>query len=156
MSYRDRIVTEIHSELDRLAGAGDPWNATWVAHTICSHHKDGLAACEDAEFWRYAGYRDIRDSVRRVINRRAGDKTPAADDKEQADLFPGYVHLQRFYLVTRSGEELGVPVEQMTDAELEAKAAAHRSMGSACFDHADEIERFIAQRSTPMLFDQSA
>ncbi len=51
-----------------------------------------------------------------------------------------------YYVVERDGEEVGYPVHDCTDEELEAKRLQYRTMGFACFAHADEIERYQRSR----------
>jgi hypothetical protein len=140
MSYHDKLIAEINAKLDELATEKTAWRAQWIAQAICSEHSTGLAGTPDADFWRHCGYVECRDEVRRCINRRAGDDKPASDDRQLH--LPGYERLQLYYVVTRDGDDVGVPVEELTDQELEAKAATYRSMGAACYRHADEIDRF--------------
>lgn len=149
MSYHDRLITEINKTLDDLAAAQEPWAAQWVAHKICGDHAEGLAGNDDAMFWRHCGYVEVRDEVRRCINRRAGDK---ADSDDQQMKLPGYDHLHAYYVVRRNSEDVGVPIHEMTDAELEEKSAIYRSMAKACYAHADELDRFRRLREAlPLL-----
>lgn len=134
---------EINTLLDDLAGQGREWNPTWIAHTICKGHEPGLAQNDDAEFWRTCGYSDCRREVTRCINRRAGD----APERREQIAMPGFEHLQAYYVVERGGEELGIPVDLLSDDELLAKAAHYRKMGAACFAHADDIDRFRRDRA---------
>ncbi|HEY1247311.1 MAG TPA: hypothetical protein VGF29_21020 [Hyphomicrobiaceae bacterium] len=139
----DPFSAEIKSWLDRLADEGQPWRADWIANAICVSHEAGLADCQDAHFWRHYTLGAVRDQVRRVMNKRAG---PAADGEETPRL-PGFEHLQMYYLVKRGDEEVGVHVRDLTDAELDEKAALLRAMGTTCFAHAQEIERFKLGRA---------
>lgn len=138
MSYQETLTAEINLVLDDLSEKGETWNAAWIAHAICNKHTDGLAENEHSYFWRHCGYQDCRDEVRRCINGRAGDR-PTSDAQLR---LPGYDHLQAYYIVKRDGDEIGVPVHDLTDDELEAKAALYRGMAAACYAHADEIDRF--------------
>lgn len=148
MGYHEQLIVEINSQLDAL---GDrPWEASWVAHAICNSHLAGLSENDDALFWRHCGYAECRDQVRKCINRRAG-----IDEERQPGqrTLPGFDYLQSHYLVKRDGIEVGVPVYDLSGQELEAKAAQYRSMGAACFAHANEIDRFRADRmdTAPLL-----
>lgn len=144
MSYRYQLNVEINEALDDLETRGTPWRASWIAHQICGSHTDGLGTGDHADFWRHCAYEEVRDQVRRCINRRAGDR-PNVDDGQLR--LPGYEHLQSYYVVRRQEEDLGVPVFDLTDEELDAKAAIYRAMGGACFAHADEIDRFRTLRA---------
>lgn len=148
MSYHDRLTKEIHAQLDALAAERRPWNASWIAHAICNGHdevisRDGPDGQEHADFWRHCGYQNTREEVRRCINQRAGER-PDRDPSQPS--LPGFDHLQAYYLVKRQGEEIGIPIFDLTDAEIEAKAELYRTMGKACFAHARELTRFKALR----------
>lgn len=148
MSYTETLRSEINAKIDELDRTGQEWSPQWIAHTVCAAHDDGLAQNEHAEFWKYGGYKTCREETRRCINRRAGDEESA----ELQMVFEGFEHLQRYYVVERKGDSVGIPVEQLSDEELQAKAALHRSFGAAHFAHADEIDRFIGWRTAPPMF----
>lgn len=142
MSYHETLITEINAKLDALSEQRMPWVARWVAHAICSEHGDGLADNEHRDFWQHCGYQDCRKSVTECINRRAGEK--AQKGKSQQLALPGFDrdHLQDYYVVVRDGEEQGVCVLDLTDAEIMSKAEFYRAMGDACHAHARELDRF--------------
>ena len=139
MSYHDKLTDEINRILDDLTSRGETWDAKWIAHAVCNGHSDGLTDAPDADFWRWCGYKECREQVRRCINHRAGDK-PTADPRQLR--LPGYEHLQAYYVVNRDGADVGVPVTHLTDLEIEAKAGMYRTMGAACYAHADELDRY--------------
>lgn len=147
MSYQDRLHAEINTKLDELSAMHRPWRASWIAHEICNEHSGGLAGGSDADFWRHGGYMTCRDAVRRCINMRAGDIAKRGDKRQQFTL-PGFErdHLQDYYIVNRDGEEVGVCILDMTDAEIDQKAAFIRAMAATCYAHADELERFKGWR----------
>lgn len=144
MSYHDRLRAEINATLDGLETAGEPLVAAWVTHSVCGKHSEGLAANEHAQFWQHGGYRTVRNEVRLCINERRGDR---ADRKATQSWLPGFDHLQPYYMVERNGDEIGVPTPDLTDDELDGKAALYRRMGAACYAHADEIERYKIWRT---------
>ena len=156
MSFRDRLVGEINTTLDRLAKKKRPWRASWIAHEVCKRHTNGLAKNDDADFWRYCGYAECRDEVRRAINKRTDENAADNDDDRQKSLMPGFDHLQRYYVVERENEEVGVPVELMSDEEIDSKIARYRAMGAACFAHADELVTFRRKRAVPDLFRKAS
>jgi hypothetical protein len=59
---------------------------------------------------------------------------------------PGFDYLQRGYLVERGGEDCVVPILQMARAECELRRDGLRKMARGCDAHADEWDRFIAER----------
>lgn len=148
MSYQDQLTIEINAAIDRKIAVGFPLLAQWIAHEVCEAHNDGLAPNDHSDFWRHSGYKATREEVRRCINRRIGDQ-PEQADKQM--VFEGFEHLQRYYMVDRDGDQIGVPVQELSDEEIEAKASTYRSMGAACFAHADELDRYRHWRTTPPL-----
>lgn len=142
MSYREQLIRDINAKLDALAEEGTNWSPRWIAHELCKSHQRGLRKNADADFWRHGTYQHVRDEARRAINRRAGDRTDDALPR-QLEL-PGFEreHLQDYYVVERDGEEAGVCVLNLSDDEIERKAALLRSMAATCYAHADELERF--------------
>lgn len=149
-SYHDRLVREINAELDRLAERRDKWVAKWITHSICESHRAALPDSDGSEFWRWNASRNVREMVRKQINRRAGDDAERGNSA-QLDL-DGFSRklLQDYYLTEREGRDVGVPVTDMTDTELQAKAHHYRAMGATCFEHAKEIERFVEWRHDAM------
>lgn len=145
MSYGDTLTAEIDSVIETLRLAGNRLEARWIANEICSRHMAGLTDGEDADFWRFCGYMECREQVRRRISRIEGKD--ALERVAQQHLLPGFEHLQSYYVVKRDGEDIGVPVGDMTDDELAAKATTYRAMGKACFAHAREIDRFLEMRA---------
>ena len=143
MSYHTRLLSEINTILDALAEDGRPWQASWIANEICGQHHDGLTEGEHADFWLHCGYSDCRREVTRCINSRAGDRP----ERDEQYTLPGFEHLQAYYVVVRDDGEVGLPVADLTDEELEGKASLYRAMGAACFRHADELDRYRKLRS---------
>jgi hypothetical protein len=143
MSYHDRLRDEINEKLNRLTFKNEPWVAQWIANEICNAHGGGLVDNDHRDFWLHAGYTHCRREVTACINRRAGDR---ADRTDEQIIMPGYSHLHAYYVVTRDGVDVGIPVGSMTDGERAAKASLYRSMGAACYAHADELEKFDRDR----------
>lgn len=141
-SYYDRMIGEINAHLDRLAQNNERWIASWITTAVCNDHAGGLREGEESHFWRWGTAHCVRELVRKQINARAG----SSPEHQQQDQFTlaGFerTHLQRYYMVERDDQEQGVPVTQLTDSEIDAKAREYRAMGTACYAHADELERY--------------
>lgn len=147
MSYATQLTEQIHGVLDRLAAEGAEWRPALIADEIVRSHDAGLAEDDDALFWKHCGYSETRREVTRCINARAGDR-PGAPTEEQIVL-PGYQHLQRYYVVQRDGEDMGVPVHELSDLEIEAKVALYRAQARAQLAHADELVEYrVARRKS--------
>ncbi len=147
MSYHEKLNAEIDAKLDGLQAMRMPMVARWIAHTICTDHSGALIkGTDDADFWQHTGYAHTRKMVTERINKRC-----AGPKKEQGNgqlALPGFEreHLQDYYMVERDGEEIGVCVIDMADAELEAKAKHHEAISATNAAHAREIRRFVAWR----------
>lgn len=113
----------------------------WITMSVMSNHPD--VEGEDADFALVGCKAFVRNETRKQINRiKSADE---ADYPEQL-VMPGCNHLQKYYACERDGERCAVRVDMMTDDELQQKAGEYRSMGRACLDHADEIERYLSDR----------
>ena len=140
MGYERIYTAEIDAVLDRVQAEGAPMIAAWITQEVCAQHEATLPP-DDDPFWRHCGYANTRDAVRRRINARAADRTPT--DTGQAPLLPGYEHLQRYYLVKRRGVgDIGVPIHQLTDREIDGKVGLYERFGFASLAHAEELREF--------------
>lgn len=141
MSYKTQLTAEIKSILDQLTDQNKVWKATWITHEICENHKHELSG--DAEFSRFNIYENVRGEVTKTINKFAGDK-PAKEDNQLP--LEGFDYVQSHYVITRDGEDVGLPVYQMEADEIDAKVSLYRKMGNTCHAHADELVRFKDQQ----------
>ena len=145
MGYERVLADEIDAELDRLQALGQKWNANWITQAVCSRHEPDLPKAEASEFWRHGAYANTRETVRRRINARAGDRP---DRDERQIRLPGYEHLQAYYVVRRKGDDVGLPIQKLTAAELAGKVMLYESMSASCAAHADELRRYIESRQS--------
>lgn len=82
----------------------------------------------------------IRDAVRKRINRY---KAEAQVEPDKQLVMPGFERLQKRYLIEEEGLHVAVRIQDMSDGQLAAKANELRAMGAGCFQHADEIDRYM-------------
>lgn len=113
----------------------------WITTRIMGNHPD--VGGNDADFALVGCRAFVRNEVRKQIN-----KIKSVDDGNQQEqlVMPGYEHLQQYYACERDSERCAVRADMMTDDELQAKAQEYRAMGRTCFEHADEIDRYVADR----------
>lgn len=150
MSYNETLRAEVYAVIERKMRSHEAIRANWVAHSIINSHSGGLIEGDHKDFWNHCGYHTVRDLVRRCINQKLeGSVDESAQDKQL--VMEGFDHLQTYYMVERDGEQTGVPVEHLTEEEVLIKAAHYRSMGAACYAHADELHRYLSLRKTPPL-----
>lgn len=146
MKYHDKqLREEINSVLDTLAAQQAAWRPVWITHEICQSHRIGLVADdnEHVAFWEFNGYSFTRKLVTEVINERADQSISDKAAPQQLSI-PGFAreHLQDYYVVTRENEDIAVCVLDLTDDEINAKAALYRSHARKAIAHAEELERF--------------
>ena len=112
----------------------------WLTSAVLAQHEAEMAA----PFATCCGRYTVEQAVDRYFRElRAAEQSAEADPQA---LLPGFARLQQRYLTKRDGEMQAVPVHQLSDAELRAKAAELRVMGDGLHRHADELLRFIQTR----------
>jgi hypothetical protein len=139
MSYRNILINEISSVVDGLMNQKKIIDASKVTDVICKNHSDELLY-QNADFSRFNIYSNVRREVRSFVSKKLGT------DDEQAIAgqltLDGFRHVQQYYAIERKGIPLVVPIEQMSDKEIEEKAAWHRKCGKAHFEHARELMQY--------------
>lgn len=94
-------------------------------------------------FYELCAREYVYEVVKREVNRyEQGDH----DDNDEQMIFAGYDHLRIAYTVLRNGERVLVPIANVSDDELKARAAEFRVQADGLKAHADEIERYISSR----------
>ncbi len=96
----------------------------------------------DADFYRVCTYKVVKETVKTCIGKYKANKK----NQDQLSL-PGFQHLQIAYPVTRNDVHMLVPIDQLTDGELAARADEYESMARGCRDHAREIRGYIQART---------
>jgi hypothetical protein len=76
------------------------------------------------------------------------DEGGADPDTIEFDLprLPGFKHLRKIYPLRRDGLIYLVPIEQMTDEELTAKADTYDKASEGYAEHAQELRRYRLRR----------
>lgn len=141
MSYKKQLTDEIKEVLNRLAENQQEWRANLITTEIVSNHEDELVG--DAYFSRHNNWENTRREVNRTIKQMA-DIQPEGDQGQL--VLEGFERLQKYYMVTRDDERVGVHIYDMTKEELIQKKSELRSMRKGLEVHEDEIDRFISQQ----------
>lgn len=135
---------EIRQTVEAWDKSGKHLVPTFITHEIVKRHVAGLArANEHTPFYEHFAHKGCRSEVGRYISKTYGDE---AADAKKPDTFFGYEYIQRHYVITRDGEDIAVPIDDLTDAEIEARVEMLRKRGLACLAHADELERYRSLR----------
>lgn len=134
------INAEIHKTIDGKIDAGAVVQVHWIAQEVLAKH-DSIQG-DDADWYRVCTFKEVCRIAKAAIGKYKAD-----DTTEQQMLFPGFKHLCRAYPIERDGDQVLVPIEQCTDAELQARADELDKMAKGCRDHAREIRQFIIFRA---------
>jgi hypothetical protein len=148
--YTDaELRAELTKEIAALLLRRDAVHPTWLTHKICTGHKPGLPDYDhdaktiepqDVAFWRFCGYAHTRKLATICIN-----ELETADDEgggAPTPFRPGFLHLQKQYVIPRDGADVMVPTEQMTPDELRTKATNHDRKAGSLIEHARELRRY--------------
>lgn len=144
MSYENTLNEEIDAIINAKLANGEVLHPAWIAQQVCAAHESGLTDGDDKLFWLHAGYLVARKAVLDRVRRIAGT---AAERAPTAPTLPGFDHLQTHYIVCRDGDEIAIPTEQCSDAELDAIAARIDAMAETCKAHAREVRRYKRLRA---------
>lgn len=131
------LQTEIEGLVQRAINSGSTVAAAWITQTVMLAH--GNVAGSDADWLIANARRHVRASVQKVISRYKASE----QDGDPQMVLEGFERLQKAYLIEREGDQLIVPITQMTAPELMARAFEYRRMAAGCEEHAREIERYV-------------
>lgn len=135
------LSREIAQEMESRIFKRETLNRDWIVQAILAKHSD--VAGDDVDFHLCASRKTVENAVRQQIN-RFDVKAEVTPDRQL--VLDGFERLQRYYAFEERGVQVAVPVEDMTDAQLEAKEVELMAMGAGCYQHADEIRRYRDQR----------
>ncbi len=136
------ITTEVRKLIADNTANGEQTKVPWVTQEILDRHS--AIEGEDAPFYLVCARAHIKDIVRACIGKY--DSAEPANDKQL--VLAGFEHLQIAYTVERQGETTLVPVDQLTDVELLARAAEYDDMAKSCRAHAREIRKYVESRTS--------
>jgi len=146
MYTESQLFAEIGKVIDDTLAQARPAPASWIVQSVISLHPDVHG--EDRDFYVLCGREHARYAVRKVLRNLKMEE----DDADPSLLLPGFEHLCKRYLVERGGDQVIIPIDQLTSTELEAKAEEYRRMGHGCFKHADELIRYKEAKEQTNLF----
>jgi hypothetical protein len=138
---QQELMREVETVITERLADGKPTPMTWLVTEVLNRHQDIAGA--DVPFFQLCGYEHVRDTVREVFRLRKGNE---AESEAQADLFPGYTHVQRSYTISRDGEQMVVRLEQMTADEIRSKASELRGFAMGAMAHARELDEYLKER----------
>jgi hypothetical protein len=134
------LSREIDQVLHRTIGKKHP---DWITEAVMQLHP--VPEGDDADFYLCCA----RAWVRQAVGRRLGRAKLSAlrTDDERQDTLEGFERVQKEYLLEEDGVSVSVPIEDMSDAQIIEKETELIAMGSGCFEHAAELQRYRLARA---------
>lgn len=117
-------------------------NPDWVTEAVVSNHK-GISG-DDKDWYCICAYAYIRAVVRKCVQRYK--VAPTLEAVDQQLVLEGFRHVQKAYLIERRGKQVVVPINRLNEVEIRSKMQELRGMGQGCFEHADELSRYLDER----------
>jgi hypothetical protein len=108
------IVIQVRELIEKYVANGESLHAAWLVTEVVNSWVPAGGA--DAEKWTISGYANVRDIVRKQVQRYKPDEQES-DDDTQPLLLPNYKKVHRAYLIERGGKQTIVPVDKLTVAE---------------------------------------
>ena len=135
---QDYIRKMISDKIDQ----GQVVSMSWITNEVLQEHGDMHGS--DSDFYVICARHYVSDIVKRQIDKYKPGKNY---NKEQLTL-EGFEHLQQAYTVPREEEKsVLVPVDQLTDEEIELRAQEYEAMAQGNLKHAQELREYIRLRS---------
>lgn len=128
------LRSEIDAKIFSLMQDHQKLSPAWITQSVLNDHPEPCS-----HFHLCCTRMAIRKEVTQRINKVEGSM-PHPQLKLE-----GFAHLQEYYVIDSADEEdskEGVPVDLMSDEQLDRKADAYDAMGVACHEHAAEIRRY--------------
>lgn len=142
MRSKADVTNEIRKLVTERVDAGVILRVDWFTTEILAMKSDVHG--DDADFYVACGVDFIKDTVKRCIGQYE-PKASAATDRQI--LLDGFEYLQRAYTVQRDGETVLVPVDRMTDDELEGRALELEEIARGTVAHAKEMRAYKRGRA---------
>lgn len=133
------ITTEIRKFIADKISNNEAIVIPWLITEILDRKND--IGGNDLPFYLTCTRKAVSEIVRKCVGKY--DTTPANDAQI---VLPGFDHLQVAYPVERNGQQILVPVNQLSDDELEQRAKEYDTMARSCRLHAREIRDYLKAR----------
>ena len=134
MTFNDikEVKGYIRRYVSGMVDAGQCVNQEWATTDILNTFDDITGP--DADFYMITARHWVNNEVKAAIG------------KKQLVL-EGFENLQKAYPIMRGEVRELVPVDQMTDSELEGKVMEYMNMAKGCLAHASELRLYLSART---------
>ena len=137
---QNNITGEIRKLITDKIANNETVEVSWLTHEVIQRHCD--IDGDDKSFYLVCAYAHVKDRVRQCIG-----KYGVKQMTDRQLVLDGFSHLQVAYTVEREAGTVLVPVDQLADAELLARAREYDDMAVGCRDHAREIRKYVEART---------
>lgn len=134
------VKQEVTIFISNKIGDNQIVNIDFIVHEITAS-KPGIEG-PDTDFYVWLAHRELREIVKSCVA-----KYNAKENVSRQISLPGFEYLQIAYPVQRDGDSLLVPIERMTETEINERAAEYEAMGRGCLNHASELRGYVARRN---------
>ena len=142
MKSKTDVTSEIRKMVADKIDAGVIVRVEWLTTEILSMKSD--ISGDDADFYVACGVDFIKDTVKRCVGQYQPRATAAAD---RQIVMEGFDFMQKAYTLERDGETVLVPVDLLSDDEIEARATEYEAMARGCIAHAKELRAYRRSRA---------
>jgi hypothetical protein len=140
------VARLVRETLDRLTQEKKVIKKPWLLHEVLSQKAPPEG--RDADFYRMCALATVRDAVDRVVR---SAKQLEEDGEGSQPALPGYEFVQPQCCIEREDGDGGlesviVPVDLMTDDEIEGKVAQLQAQARGLTAHAKELAQYLVDR----------
>lgn len=140
MSIESQVTNKVHQTILEYIDQGRTVQQAWIVREVLNQFEDPEG--QDADFYRWSADKNLRRVVSTEVRKYKGFDQEA--DSQMT--LEGFERLQRAYSVERKGEQVIVPINQMTTAELDAKIREMEAHIAGEIKHRDELVRYRESR----------
>lgn len=140
MPTQSEVRQQITGYIAELVSTGLIVNRAFVTTQFLSQ-LDGVDG-DDSDFYVSCG----ADFIDKAAKEAIGKYSPKDTGTQESLLLDGFDHLQKAYPVRRDGDLFLVPVNLLTDLEIEDRAAEYEKMAAGCIGHARELRDYARRR----------
>lgn len=125
-------------------------NRGWLVTAVLKKHRLKRPSKKDPDEFsiccrQLAVSAAVDKALARLKREDEGDVDPDTIGLDMPRL-PGFKHLRQIYPLKRDGQIFLVPIDQMTDEEMNAKAATYDKASESYAEHAEELRRYRRTR----------
>ncbi len=132
------LFNEVRDFVEKKLHQGLVVRTQFLALEIMGKHPLGDGS--DTDFYQLCAVETLRVQCRKVLSSfKVSTELP---DEDEQMILPGYERLQWGYMLVREKESVVVPTDQITYAELTAKADEYYKAAKGQEEHAEELLRY--------------